>query len=92
MHCKKCGVTEHPRGAIFSCFHGNSMGYHGNMKILVTTFFAVCTHEMIDPITWLPVPQVVICYSTCTPEVHTGNVPKARLSAWPLYSMASYTP
>ena len=29
---KKCGVTECPRGAIFSCFHGNSMGYHGNMK------------------------------------------------------------
>ena len=33
-HCKKCGVTERPRGAIFSCFHGNSIGYHGNMKIL----------------------------------------------------------
>ena len=28
-HCKKCGVTEHPRGAIFYCFHGNSMGYNG---------------------------------------------------------------
>ena len=33
--CKKCGVTERPRGAIFSCFCGNSMGYHGNMKILL---------------------------------------------------------
>ena len=32
---KKCGVTECPRGAIFSCFHGNSMSYHGNMKILL---------------------------------------------------------
>ena len=29
------GVTEHPRGAIFSCFHGNSMGYHENMQILL---------------------------------------------------------
>ena len=34
-HCKKCSVTERPRGAIFSCFCGNSMGYHGNMKILL---------------------------------------------------------
>ena len=34
-HCKKCGVTEHPKGAIFYCFHGNSMGYHGNSKILL---------------------------------------------------------
>ena len=34
-HCKKCGVTERLRGAIFSCFRGNSMGYHGNMKILL---------------------------------------------------------
>ena len=23
MHYKKCGVTEHPRGAIFYCFHCN---------------------------------------------------------------------
>ena len=35
IHCKKCGVTEHPRGAIFYCFRGNSMGYHGNSKILL---------------------------------------------------------
>ena len=34
-HCKKCGVTEHPRGAIFYCFRGNSMGFHGNSKILL---------------------------------------------------------
>ena len=34
-YAKKCGVTECPRGAIFSCFRGNSMGYHGNMKILL---------------------------------------------------------
>ena len=27
MHFKKCGVTEHPRGAIFYCFRGNSMGW-----------------------------------------------------------------
>ena len=32
---KKRGVTEHPRGAIFYCFRGNSMGYHGNSKILL---------------------------------------------------------
>ena len=35
VHCKKRGVTEHPRGAIFYCFCGNSMGYHGNSKILL---------------------------------------------------------
>ena len=35
IHCKKRGVTGHPRGAIFYCFHGNSMGYHGNSKILL---------------------------------------------------------
>ena len=35
LHCKKCGVTEHPKGAIFYCFRGNSMGYHGNSKILL---------------------------------------------------------
>ena len=35
VHCKKRGVTEHPRGAIFYCFRGNSMGYHGNSKILL---------------------------------------------------------
>ena len=35
LHCKKRGVTEHPRGAIFHCFRGNSMGYHGNSKILL---------------------------------------------------------
>ena len=32
---KKRGVTEHPRGAIFYGFRGNSMGYHGNNKILL---------------------------------------------------------
>ena len=35
LHCKKRGVTEHPRGAIFYCFRGNSMGYHGNSIILL---------------------------------------------------------
>ena len=35
VHCKKRSVTEHPRGAIFYCFRGNSMGYHGNSKILL---------------------------------------------------------
>ena len=35
VHCKKRGVTEHPRGAIFYCFRGNSMGYYGNSKILL---------------------------------------------------------
>ena len=25
-HCKKHGVTEHPWGAIFYCFRGNTMG------------------------------------------------------------------
>ena len=35
LHCKKRGVTEHPRGAIFYCFRGNSIGYHGNSKILL---------------------------------------------------------
>ena len=35
VHCKKCGVTEHPRGAIFYCFHGNPYCYHGNRKILL---------------------------------------------------------
>ena len=35
IHCKKRGVTEHPRGAIFYCFRGNSIGYHGNSKILL---------------------------------------------------------
>ena len=32
LHCKKCGVSEHPRGA---CFHGNPYCYHGNSKILL---------------------------------------------------------
>ena len=35
LHCKKCGVTEHPRGAIFYCFHCNPYCYHGNSKILL---------------------------------------------------------
>ena len=35
VHCKKRGVTEHPRGAIFYCFHGNPYCYHGNSKILL---------------------------------------------------------
>ena len=35
IHCKKRGVTEHPRGAIFYCFHGNPYCYHGNSKILL---------------------------------------------------------
>ena len=35
MHCKKCGVLEHLRGAIFSCSHGNPYCYHGNRKILL---------------------------------------------------------
>ena len=34
-HCKKRGVSEHPRGAIFYCFHGNPYCYHGNSKILL---------------------------------------------------------
>ena len=32
---KKCCVSECPRGAIFSCFHGNPYCYHGNRKILL---------------------------------------------------------
>ena len=35
LHCKKRGVSEHPRGAIFYCFHGNPYCYHGNSKILL---------------------------------------------------------
>ena len=35
VHCKKCGVTEHPKGAIFYCFHGNPYCYHGNSTILL---------------------------------------------------------
>ena len=35
IDCKKCGVSEHPRGTIFSCFHGNLYCYHGNRKILL---------------------------------------------------------
>ena len=35
VHCKIRGVTEHSRGAIFYCFRGNSIGYHGNSKILL---------------------------------------------------------
>ena len=46
MHCKKCGVPECPRGAILSCFRGNSMGYHGKYcspgVFRYTTFFTVC--------------------------------------------------
>ena len=34
-HCKKRSVTEHPKGAIFYCFHGNPYCYHGNSKILL---------------------------------------------------------
>ena len=51
-HCKKCGVSERPRGAMFSCFHCNLYCYHGNGKILLpwgsypgassyTTYFTV---------------------------------------------------
>ena len=53
LHCKKCGVTEHPRGAIFYCFRGNSMGYHGNSKILLPwgvqlhhVFYSVALSEL----------------------------------------------
>ena len=34
-HCKKRGVSEHPRGAIFYFCHGNPYCYHGNSKILL---------------------------------------------------------
>ena len=49
VHCKKRGVTEHPKGAIFYCFHGNPYCYHGNSKILLLwgvqlhrIFYSVC--------------------------------------------------
>ena len=52
IHCKKCGVLECPRGAIFSCFHGNPYCYHGNRKILLPSWtiqlhhiFYMCTLE-----------------------------------------------
>ena len=58
IHCKKCGVTEHPKGAIFYCFHGNSMGYHGNSKILLPwgvqlhrIFYSVYTATKYLPVT-----------------------------------------
>ena len=63
IHCKKRGVTEHPRGAIFYRFRGNSMGYHGNSKILLPwgvpihrVFYSVdmCSkieHSIIEAIT-----------------------------------------
>ena len=34
-HFKKRSVSEHPRGVIFYCFHGNLYCYHGNSKILL---------------------------------------------------------
>ena len=58
QHCKKRGVTEHPRGAIFYCFRGNSMGYHGNSKILLPwgvqlhhIFYSELKHSLLeDPV------------------------------------------
>ena len=49
-YCKKCGVTEHPRGAIFSCFRGNSMGYNGNMKILLP--WGILIHRILKILMW----------------------------------------
>ena len=53
-HCKKRGVTEHPRGTIFYRFRGNSMGYHGNSKILLPwsvpihrVFYSACVHACV---------------------------------------------
>ena len=55
IHCKKRGVTEHPRGAIFYCFHGNSMGNHGNSKIVLPwgvpihhVFYSVALQELLQ--------------------------------------------
>ena len=46
---KKRGILEHPRGAIFYCFHGNPYCYHRNSKILLPwgvqlhrIFYSVC--------------------------------------------------
>ena len=55
MHCKKRAVTEHPRGAIFYCFRGNSMDYHGNSKILLP--WGVPIHRVFYSVgvcTWSP--------------------------------------
>ena len=57
IHCKKCGVTECPRGAILSCFCGNSVGYHGNMKILLP--WGVLIHHIF---------YSVAAYHACTPR------------------------
>ena len=65
IHCKKRSVTEHPRGAIFYCFRGNSMGYHGNSKILLPwgvqlhrVFYSVYTSQ--SPPTYLVVVVVLL--------------------------------
>ena len=49
QYFKKRGVSEHPKGAIFYCFHGNPYCYHGNSKILLPwgvqlhhVFYSVC--------------------------------------------------
>ena len=57
VHCKKHGVTEHPKGAIFYCFHGNPYCYHGNSKILLPwgvqllrVFYSVCEFHTHAPL------------------------------------------
>ena len=60
------GVTEHPRGALFYCFRGNSMGYHGNMKILLpwgVPIHYIFYSEVADSLVFLPVLSVLHPYS-----------------------------
>ena len=41
IHCKKCGLSERPRGAIFSCFHSTVTGKYCSPGVFSYTTF--CT-------------------------------------------------
>ena len=56
-HCKKHGVSEHPRGAIFYCFYGNPYYYHGNNKILLP--WGVQLHRVFYSV------YVIMCVCMC---------------------------
>ena len=71
LHCKKCGVSEHPRGAIFYCFHDNPYCYHGNSKILLP--WGVQLHRFFYSVGEMKVTVPIITLKEGVLRIWNGN-------------------
>ena len=77
-HCKKCGVTEHPRGAIFSCFRGTSH------------FFQCILTSGVYKVLWLQLGHGIYVLSIFIQALPTEQPPTLVMLLWLLSYFQAY--